>query len=266
MNLLAREFQQSPYAGHEALPSAIVFWAAQTPADAAYPVHSHPWGEFVYSFSGMMEVVVAGRQYLVPSQYGLWLPPNVEHQGLNRHATCHGSLYISAPHCTAMPEHTCALTISPLVRSMLEHLHQSLPPLPYRAGDERLLQVLVDQLEQAEGVGSYLPTSQDPQLSRLLRMLDANPGDGRTVAQLASAVHLTERTLVRRCQRDLSMSLNEWRQRLRIVKAMPLLIAGRKVESIALELGYGSSSAFIAMFRRLMGVTPDEYRKTTIGK
>src|SRR3546814_4773568 len=48
---------------------------------------------------------------------------------------------------------------------------------------------------------------------------------------------------------------------MRVVKAMPLLEEGRTVETIAGELGYGSASAFIAMFRRLMGVTPDEFRK-----
>jgi AraC-like DNA-binding protein len=45
---------------------------------------------------------------------------------------------------------------------------------------------------------------------------------------------------------------------------MPLLEAGDKVESIALDLGYASSSAFIAMFRRLMHITPDEYRKNVV--
>lgn len=63
-------------------------------------------------------------------------------------------------------------------------------------------------------------------------------------------------------QRELGLSLTQWRQRLRVVRALPRLEAGDKVESIALDLGYGSASAFIAMFRRLMAVTPDEYRRT----
>jgi AraC-like DNA-binding protein len=44
---------------------------------------------------------------------------------------------------------------------------------------------------------------------------------------------------------------------------MPMLEAGRTVEAIALDLGYGSASAFIAMFRKLMGTTPDEFRRRT---
>ncbi|AKH65587.1 hypothetical protein VY86_21740 [Photorhabdus thracensis] len=52
------------------------------------------------------------------------------------------------------------------------------------------------------------------------------------------------------------MPLNEWRQRLKIVRAMQLLEQGEKVESVAFEMGYSSASAFIAMFHRLTGRTP----------
>ena len=95
----------------------------------------------------------------------------------------------------------------------------------------------------------------------MLRFLDAHPDDNRTMAELARLANTTERTLMRRAQRDLGMPLSEWRQRLRILKAMPLLASGQTVEAVALELGYASASAFITMFRRLMQQTPAEFRK-----
>jgi len=101
----------------------------------------------------------------------------------------------------------------------------------------------------------------DPALGAVLRMLEAQPGDNRSLPEFASAVHSTERTLMRRCQRDLGMTFAEWRQRLRVVRAMPLLEAGQTVETIALDLGYGSASAFITMFKKMTGSTPDELRK-----
>lgn len=51
------------------------------------------------------------------------------------------------------------------------------------------------------------------------------------------------------------MSLHEWRQRLKVMKAMSLLNQGYTIESIALDLGYASSSAFIYMFKRWMNYT-----------
>jgi transcriptional regulator GlxA family with amidase domain len=124
-----------------------------------------------------------------------------------------------------------------------------------------VLRVLLDQLVVAPRAGSYLPTSEDPALGAVLRLLEANPGDNRSLPELAAAAHTTERTLMRRSQRDLGMSLNDWRQRLRVVTAMPLLQAGQTVETVALDLGYASASAFITMFKRLMDSTPDEFRR-----
>lgn len=238
-----------------------MFRSAHVPADGLYPQHHHAWGEFVYSFSGVMEVKVAEHHYLAPPQYGVWLPPEVIHVGLNRREAHHCSLYMAPALCADMPQAPCALTVSPLVRALLEHLSQQGTVRDDTAPRARLLQVLVDQLVQAPCASSYLPHSDDALLAPLLADMLAQPGDNRSVAELAQTMHTSERTLARRCQQALGMSLPEWRQRLRVVRSLPLLEAGHKVESVALDMGYSSASAFIAMFRKLMGVTPDEFRK-----
>ncbi|MDC0663553.1 AraC family transcriptional regulator [Marinobacter sp. SS21] len=225
------------------------------------PRHSHDWGEFVYSYSGVMEVKIGEQHYLAPSQYGLWLPPRIEHQGLNRYEASHCSLYVSAPFTDDLPKVPCALEVSQLTRSILEHLKRQSLSSPYSPAEERLLRVLVDQLISAKCAGSYLPGSADPLLGSVLAFIEEAPGDVRPLSELARQFHTTERTLMRRARRDLGMPLSEWRQRLRTVEAMKSLEAGIKVERIALDLGYASASSFIAMFKKLMGVTPDEYRR-----
>lgn len=256
-----QHLQQSPFS--QALPTPLFFRAEELPADAAYPHHQHHWGEFVYAFRGVMEVEVQQHHYLVPPQCGLWLPPNVAHRGLNRQAVHFSSLYVSKELTAALPQEVCALGVSPLLRALLEALRQQPAPTPHTPAYARLLQVALDQLQLAQKAGSYLPSSNDPLLAAVIDALMADPGDARTVAQWAALVHSTERTLMRRAQSELGMTLAQWRQRLRVVKAMPLLLAGETVENIAHDLGYASSSAFIAMFRNLAGVTPDEYRRSS---
>jgi len=248
------------------LPAPAMFRSAYVPAEGVYPQHQHAWGEFVYSFSGVMEVKVADHHYLAPPQYGIWLPPDLDHVGLNRYEAHHCSLYIARAGCAVLPPTPCALTVSPLMRAMLEDLRQQAPEAASTPQHARLLQVLVDQLAVAPRAGSYLPSSDDPALGAVLRMLQGQPGDNRSLPELAHAAHTTERTLMRRARRDLGMSLADWRQRLRVVKAMPLLEGGQTVETIALDLGYGSASAFITMFKRLVGATPDEFRKGATGR
>ena len=60
------------------------------------------------------------------------------------------------------------------------------------------------------------------------------------------------------------MPFSEWRQRLKVIRGIALLEAGRAVKDVAIELGYGSPSAFIAMFQRHAGCTPEQYRRSNI--
>lgn len=106
---------------------------------------------------------------------------------------------------------------------------------------------------------SYIPNTNDSILSIMLQELKDNPGDKRSIAELAYDFNLSQRTLMRRCQQELGMTLKEWQQRMKVVKALELLQNKQSVESVALELGYATSSAFISMFHRLMGTSPRQY-------
>ncbi len=248
----------TPY--RDALPAQIVFRAATLQAPASYPRHRHAWGEFVYAYEGVLELQFAGHQLLVPPLCGAWLPPDLEHRGLNRQAVVHASLYLAAPLCPQLPADACVLTVDPLLRALLERW-RARPPEPARPADARQLHLALDLLHEAPPSGSYLPGSRDPLLAPLLDALNADPADPRGLADWAQALHSTERTLQRRCQQQLGMGFTEWRSRLRIVRALPLLTAGLKLEAIAHELGYASAAAFIALFKRQMGVTPQAYRR-----
>lgn len=247
----------------ETLPEPVFFFERIMPRDTIYPPQTHRWGEFVFSFSGVLELYAEGSLFRVPPGQGLWHPPETEHRGGNRNPSLHCSLYIE-PGVAAekgLPQTSCALTINAMVRSMLHHLRLNMPAAPYTAEESRLLEVVVDQLAIAPCTGSYLPGSNDAALSKVLAYLEDHPGDNCPVRQLAERFGTTERTLARKAQRDLGMPLSEWRQRLKVVRAMPMLQAGVTVENVALDLGYSTASAFIAMFRRLLNITPDEYRK-----
>lgn len=254
--------QQTPFDGR--LPHPLYFRAAQMPENATYPHHSHPWGEFVYSYSGLMEISLNGGHYLAPPQYAVWLPPHVEHRGLNRHAAFHCSLYVDNALCTPLPDHTTALEVSPVLRSMLEHLRVTSDGDSGAPERLRFLQVVVDLVAAAPRVGTYLPWSTDPLLEPVLMHLQDHPFDNRSLAEYGDILSTTERTLIRRCLRELGMPFSEWKQRLRVVKAMPLLEANETVEHISSKLGYSNASSFIAMFRRMTGITPDDYRSSKL--
>lgn len=228
-------------------------------AASIYPKHGHAWGEFIYAFHGVMQVSIEQTDYITPPPYGIWLPPHLPHSGLNRTAVSHATLYVHESLCEELPTQAGILLTSPLVTAILQHLKHH----PHLATAEhiRLLHVLLDQLQHAPLTPSHLPQSQHAKLQPVLDYLEQHLNDQSSLKDLAALHHMTERTLARYAQKELGMSLHEWRQRLKVIKSLALLKEGKTIESIALDLGYSNASSFIQVFKRWMQVTPDQFRK-----
>lgn len=69
----------------------------------------------------------------------------------------------------------------------------------------------------------------------------------------------SERTLARLFREETQLSFSEWRQQIRLLEAVCNLARGVAVSTLANDLGYASASAFIAMFRKKLGVSPQRY-------
>jgi AraC-like DNA-binding protein len=107
-----------------------------------------------------------------------------------------------------------------------------------------------------------LPYASSPGLLGILEALQAEPGDNRPLSAWAEQIHVSERTLARQFVRELGMSFGEWRQRLRFLAAIEALDSHRSIQEIAFDMGYSTGSAFIAMFQRQAGCTPEQYRRS----
>jgi AraC-like DNA-binding protein len=223
--------------------------------------HTHPWGQLSYCATGVMQLDIAGQTYLSPPQYGIWIPPDREHHATVRQAVTYHSAYIDASLCRQLPDVVCALEMKPLLKSILADFAARRMEIPSSDEDIRLAQVLLDQIRLATITRNYLPGSTDPVLVQMLNALNLDPASPLSLQQWAERLHMTERTLARRCRRELGMSFSEWRQRLRFLRALQLLETGESVQGVALELGYSTSSAFISMFQRQSGTTPDQFRR-----
>lgn len=249
-----------PLPDHPRLPAPLYFRYDEFGAGTHSAPHRHPWGQLNYASHGVMQLEVGGQRFLSPPQYAVWMPPNIEHGCYNREAIVYRSLYVSAELSAALPNKPCTLAISDILKSILSDFAARGVNIPESEADQRLALVVLDQLQASPRLDDYLPFAQSELLGGLLDALQANPGDSRSLADWAHQVHSTERTLARCCQRELGMSFGEWRQRLRFLTALEALEAGQGVQQIAFDLGYSSASAFIAMFRREAGTTPEQYR------
>jgi AraC-like DNA-binding protein len=126
---------------------------------------------------------------------------------------------------------------------------------------KRLIGVILDELKLLTVVPLQLPLPQDARAVRFADLVAADPGR-QPITGMLRQCGASRRTLERLFREETSMSLGQWLRRQKLLHALRLLAAGEDVNTIALELGYNSASAFIAMFRRELGQTPKRYSET----
>ena len=67
---------------------------------------------------------------------------------------------------------------------------------------------------------------------------------------------MSEKTFHRMFVCETGITFGRWRQQIRLLLALEKIARGEKIVTVALELGYGSQSAFTAMFKKHLGTTP----------
>lgn len=243
------------------LPCDLYFRHQEIPP-SAWEAHSHPWGQFNYVSRGTMDINVAGRSFLSPPHYAIWIPPGVEHSSFNAASLSYRSAYLSPNFSSRLPKEPCSLTIHPILRSILDEFARLNIHIPSTPQQERMAQVALDQIEAATPASAFLPQASSEALQAVLADANTDPGDKRSTNDIAHKFHMTARTLERRCRSELGMGFGEWRQRVRFLAAIEALDAGRTIQRIASDLGYSSPSSFISMFKRFSELTPEQYRRT----
>ena len=97
----------------------------------------------------------------------------------------------------------------------------------------------------------------------VLLEIEKNFDQNLTVQTLSRQVYITPQYLSRLFQKFLGCSTYEYLTTYRINKAKEYLMLYQRMEvqEIAGKTGFQDSSHFIAMFRKMTGVTPLEFRK-----
>lgn len=240
------------------LPSDIWLNTATAQGQSTWTEHAHPWGEFICNIAGAIEVKVGEHSLTSIQNYAIWLPPNVTHECLNHRSSKHLSLYVMSPFCLQMPHAPCSLEVNELVRSIVNHIFQNPIQIPPNSADISLLRALNEQIALLPVVPNFLPQTTDNTLKKVLNYVQDNPGEKIGIDELANKFGMTAKTLNRKCQHTLGISMNHWRLRLRVLSATRLLESGEKVETVAFMMGYNTASAFIAMFHKITGKTPKQ--------
>ena len=67
---------------------------------------------------------------------------------------------------------------------------------------------------------------------------------------------MSRRSFASPFKEETGLSFMDWRQQACLVAAVPRLVAGEAVTTIAIDLGYDNPAAFTTMFKRVLGASP----------
>lgn len=243
----------------EKLPQPVVAYGRELKKGEVLPFHRHQRAQLVYASQGVMSVTTRSASFVVPPQRAVWMPRETEHRVEAHSDVAIRTLYIDPHVLTSLPEEACILQVTPLLRELIVTAVAAGAVYEPSSPQSRIMSVILDQIGVLPIVSLALPTPQDSRLLRITRSLIENPADQRDLEKWAIEVGASKRTLNRLFSAQTGMSFSAWRQQRRIHRALELLIIGKSVTSIALELGYENTSAFIAMFKRCLGTTPSHY-------
>ncbi|OCX61732.1 AraC family transcriptional regulator [Thioclava sp. SK-1] len=243
------------------LPPKVTLHRVLKRRTEALPEHAHDQAQLTFVASGLAQLRTEGGVWLLPPQLAAWVPPEMPHR-LDIMTDAEllvvlwppAALRASAPE--GFPARDFVSSVSPLLRSLLDALSGT------DISSERgriMLQLILHELRAIEQAPTYLPMPASEIGLRVAEIALADHRNDLPLETLASRAATSVRTASRRFPEETGMTLKAWRQRARILWAVPELGQGKAIAQVARETGFASTAAFSHAFRQVMSQTPSEF-------
>lgn len=246
---------------YEHLPRSAVVTANDYPAGLTFPEHAHARGQFAFASRGMITVSTPQGRWFVPPQRACWVPAGVSHTMTMGGPVTMLNTFVTpdASAAAGLPDRCCVYGVSPLLRQLLDDAVDLPPMYDEDTRDGKLMTLLIAEMAAMPRLSLHAPLPEDAQLARVCRALFATPSMATGLDEAAARASMSRRTFTRRFREETGVSFAEWRQQVCLLAALARLNEGQPVTRVALDLGYGSPSAFTAAFRHVLGAAPSRY-------
>ena len=221
--------------------------------------HRHRKCELIYTMRGTLACEVEGDLWSVPPQCAIWIPGGASHESWASGDIEFAVLFVDPDEAPYLPKTCCVMSVSPLLRELLLRV-RSCPTMYDVDGPEtQMLLLILHEISSAPTERARPPLPSDPNLRRLIEMMMQAPADKAPLKEWARRCALSERTLRRRFNQELGMSVSQWKRQMHISVALQRLADGDSVQTVSIDLGYESASSFIAMFKKMVGKPPRRF-------
>jgi AraC-like DNA-binding protein len=223
---------------------------------AQFDWHTHENDQLAWASRGVLTVITDAATWLLPSSRALWIPGGVRHEVRAKGATTMQALYVRSALLSIDWKRPTVVRARPLLAELIEYLGDETLDAARR---ERAAALLVDLLEPLAFTTIEVRLPADTRARTVAEALLQQPAESRTLSSWGREVGASGRTLERAFLSETGVPFSRWRTLARLKASLPLLASGMSISSVAPEVGYESTSAFVAAFHREVGLTPTAY-------
>ncbi|MCH7314194.1 helix-turn-helix transcriptional regulator [Acinetobacter sp. ANC 3882] len=223
--------------------------------------HSHDRIQLIHTLSGVIRVQTHEGIWITPPGRGVWIPAQKPHALLSSGDVKARGVFIEVSPQTNTLDQCRVVAIPALLRELMSSAMQIRTSIQTNSRNERLLQLILDEVRLLPTLAFNLPDPQNPKLQQLCQRIKDNLALEWNLEDTAEQLHMSSKTLARHFQRETGLHFSHWVRQAKLMQAMIDLGMNKPVLNVALDLGYDSPSAFSAMFKRETSMTPSDYLK-----
>jgi AraC-like DNA-binding protein/quercetin dioxygenase-like cupin family protein len=244
-------------------PRPLFVRAFEYPQGYGGHAHRHRLAQVVYPIRGVVSVRTPDGTRTVTEHSAVAIPPWVDHRVAAHGNASLRSVFVDPDvHPALVPPAPRCLGVSPLLHELITEAGRHYTDLD---GDEvgtaaiDLIVRLLPRMPEADR-SVWVPRVVHPLLRPIVAAWESDPGLAVDLEATARQAGLSSRHLRRLFKADCGVTISTWRSLHHVQTAMLWLAQGKSVSRVSGDLGYASSSAFIAMFKRRTGRTPGTSR------
>lgn len=138
--------------------------------------------------------------------------------------------------------------------SVVDFLHNS---INQPTAEEKILNALSGLIP----ISQMIPVQKETHISILKTQLETYPEIKCSLDDMADTVFISKYDLIRRFKHEIGLTPHQFQLQNRIRKAQRLLEKSSTIAEVALATGFCDQSHFIRHFKKIVGLTPTDYRR-----
>lgn len=228
-------------------------------------MHQHVKGQLTYVEGGIAYIHLEAKTYVIPARHYIWLPSGIVHQLEVRFApTAIRNIYFPINKDDQAPFYnkTGIYPINRLLHEMIIYTGDFDAEPARETAEYQFLVTLKNMLPRVSKIALpfIVPTTTNTRMRPVIDYITNHIAQPLTLTSVAEHFNMSDRSLSRLFQAELSISFLQYLKQRRIIKGTEMMLhTGANLTEIAYETGYQSLSAFSATFQQVMHMRPSEF-------